>query len=99
MDDTLTLDFLGGLQRTGIRPGLIRMRRLMARLGHPELRFPSVLITGTNGKGSTAAFLEAVLVAQGYRTGLFTSPHLVDVRERVRVGKRELDESRFRAYG
>ncbi len=99
MDDTLTLDFLRGLQQTGIRPGLTRMRRLMARLGHPEARYPSVLITGTNGKGSTAAFLEAVLAAQGYKTGLFTSPHLVDVRERVRVDGQDLDAERFRSYG
>jgi dihydrofolate synthase/folylpolyglutamate synthase len=99
MDDTLTLDFLAGLQRTGIRPGLTRMRRLMARLGHPERAFRSVLITGTNGKGSTAAFLESILSSQGYRTGLFTSPHLVDVRERVRVAGRELDAARFRELG
>ena len=99
MDDTLTLPFLAGLQRTGIRPGLTRMRRLLTRLGHPERRFPSVLISGTNGKGSTAAFLEAVLRAAGHRTGLFTSPHLVDVRERVRVAGECVPPDRFAAYG
>lgn len=99
MDDTLQFPFLRGLQRTGIVPGLERIRPLLARLGHPERRFASVLITGTNGKGSTAAFLEAILRARGYRTGLFTSPHLCNVRERVRVSGRALAAERFEAYG
>lgn len=99
MDENSTFDFLKGLQRTGIRPGLGRMRELMERLGHPERAFASVLITGTNGKGSTAAFLEAILASQGYKTGLFTSPHLVDVRERVRIAGRKISQSRFRELG
>lgn len=99
MDDTAQFPFLRGLQRTGIVPGLDRIRPLLARLGHPDRRFASVLITGTNGKGSTAAFLEAILRAQGYRTGLFTSPHLRCVRERVRVAGRALSARRFEAYG
>ncbi len=99
MDDTSRFAFLRGLQRTGIVPGLERIRPLLARLGHPERRFASVLITGTNGKGSTAAFLEAILRARGYRTGLFTSPHLRNVRERVRISGRALAAERFEAYG
>lgn len=99
MDDTDTLDVLDGLQRTGIRPGLSRIRRLVARLGHPERQFPSVLITGTNGKGSTAAFLEAILREAGYRTGRFTSPHLVDVRERIAIDGGIIDATTFLALG
>ncbi len=99
MDDTSQFEFLHGLQRTGIVPGLERIRPLLERLGGPHRRFASVLITGTNGKGSTAAFLEAILRARGYRTGLFTSPHLCGVRERVRVCGRVLDQRRFYAYG
>ncbi|MBM4394872.1 MAG: bifunctional folylpolyglutamate synthase/dihydrofolate synthase [Deltaproteobacteria bacterium] len=99
MDDRDTLPFLDGLQRTGIRPGLTRIRRLLARLGHPERAFPSVLITGTNGKGSTAAFLAAILAAEGREVGLFTSPHLVDVRERVRIGGALLPADGFAACG
>jgi dihydrofolate synthase/folylpolyglutamate synthase len=68
-----------------IRPGLERARRALALLGHPEETFASVLIAGTNGKGSVSAMVERVLRRAGYRTGHFTSPHLVDVRERVRV--------------
>ena len=97
MDDTSTLDILAGLQRTGIRPGLSRIRRLVTRLGHPERAFPAVLISGTNGKGSTAAFLDAILRSAGHRTGRFTSPHLVDVRERIAIDGRWIDAETFSA--
>jgi dihydrofolate synthase/folylpolyglutamate synthase len=69
-----------------ILPGLDRMRRALATLGHPETAFPSVLVLGTNGKGSTSALLAAVLQAHGLTAGLYTSPHLVAVEERIRVG-------------
>jgi dihydrofolate synthase/folylpolyglutamate synthase len=65
---------------------LDHMRRLLRELGSPETKFPAVLIAGTNGKGSTAATLASILQAAGYRTGLYTSPHLVRINERVRVG-------------
>ena len=70
--------------------GLENIRCLLSFLGHPQDRFPSVLIAGTNGKGSVAAFCESVLRTQGYRTGLYTSPHLVRIRERIRLGGREI---------
>ncbi|OYW05650.1 MAG: hypothetical protein B7Z61_05425 [Acidobacteria bacterium 37-71-11] len=69
-----------------ILPGLDRMRRALAALGNPETAFPCVLVLGTNGKGSTSALLDAVLQAHGLTTGLYTSPHLVAVEERIRVG-------------
>jgi dihydrofolate synthase/folylpolyglutamate synthase len=61
------------------------MRALLGGLGNPELKTPTVLVAGTNGKGSTAALLSAILTASSYRTGLFTSPHLERVEERIRV--------------
>lgn len=64
---------------------LDRMRRLLAALGNPERAFLSLHIAGTKGKGSTAHLAEALLRAAGYRTGLYTSPHLVDLRERIRL--------------
>jgi dihydrofolate synthase/folylpolyglutamate synthase len=64
---------------------LEHMRRLLRELGSPETKFSAVLIAGTNGKGSTAATLAAILQAAGYRTGLYTSPHLARINERVRV--------------
>jgi dihydrofolate synthase / folylpolyglutamate synthase len=64
---------------------LAQMRTLMAALGDPQSCFPSILIAGTNGKGSTAATLASILAAAGHRTGLYTSPHLIRVNERMQV--------------
>ena len=64
---------------------LERMRGLLARLGNPQKKFPSLLIAGTKGKGSTAAICESILRVAGYRTGLYTSPHLHSFRERIKV--------------
>src|SRR5262245_54348228 len=75
-------------ERRQPRPGdlkLDRMRALLRRLGDPHRRFRCIHVAGTKGKGSTSAMLASVLRAAGYRTGLFTSPHLSDVSERVQV--------------
>ena len=72
-------------QEQRVLPGLERIERALAALGHPEQRFASALVLGTNGKGSTAALLEGILRAHGARTGLYTSPHLLRVEERIRV--------------
>src|SRR5437870_4183015 len=66
------------------------MRAALARRGHPEARWPALHVAGTNGKGSTAAMLDAILGAAGLRTGLYTSPHLVDFTERIRIGGRTI---------
>lgn len=71
-----------------IRLGLEAPRRLLRQLGDPQKSYATVLVAGTNGKGSTAAWLAAMAVAAGYRTGLYTSPHLEDLTERVRVDGR-----------
>ena len=68
--------------------GLDGTRELLAALAHPEARFAAVHVAGTNGKGSVCALVERVLRAAGLRTGLYTSPHLVDFRERIRVNGR-----------
>ncbi len=79
--------YLDSLIGSGIRPGLDRMKQLLEAAGNPERSVPAVLIAGTNGKGSTAATLSAIVHAAGYRTGLYTSPHLVDLEERWRIGE------------
>lgn len=79
------LGWLDSLQGSGIRPGLGRIRALLRRLGKPQRRYPSIIVAGTNGKGSTSATLTSSLHASGYRTGLYTSPHLVDLRERWQI--------------
>src|SRR5437870_11220103 len=67
------------------RMGLQRMRRLLAELGSPEQALPVVHVAGTKGKGSTAAMIAAALTAAGHRTGLFTSPHLLRIEERIQI--------------
>ncbi|HEY6767767.1 MAG TPA: folylpolyglutamate synthase/dihydrofolate synthase family protein [Candidatus Sulfotelmatobacter sp.] len=74
---------------------LEHMRVLLDRLSHPELRFPSVLIAGTNGKGSTAATLASILRASGLRTGLYTSPHLLRINERIHIDGKEISDEEF----
>lgn len=74
---------------------LEHMRVLLAALGNPERTFPSVLIAGTNGKGSTAATLASILQASGLRTGLYTSPHLVRINERIRLDGQAIGDNDF----
>ena len=74
---------------------LAHMRVLLKAMNHPERVFPSVLIAGTNGKGSTAATLASILRASGLKTGLYTSPHLVRINERIRVNGKEISDSDF----
>ena len=76
-----------------IRPRLDELRGALAQRGNPQLSFPSILIVGTNGKGSTAAMLEALLRNHGLRTGLFTSPHLLRAAERVRLNGVQVADS------
>ncbi|MDZ4166029.1 MAG: hypothetical protein U1C55_12960, partial [Smithellaceae bacterium] len=68
-----------------IHLGLGPISRLLTRLGNPQEDYPAVLIGGTNGKGSIAALTASIIKEGGYRVGLYTSPHLVDVRERIRI--------------
>ena len=74
-------------------PGLARSRELLGLLGNPEQKLKFVHIAGTNGKGSTAAMLASVLRRAGYRTGLYTSPHLLRFHERMRVNGEEIDDN------
>lgn len=79
------IQYLYGLQKHGIKLGLETMRSLLHAIGNPERRLRVLHIGGTNGKGSTAAMAAAMLQASGLRVGLYTSPHLVEFRERIRV--------------
>src|SRR5271156_7046223 len=74
---------------------LDNIRTLAERLDHPERTYPSAHIAGTNGKGSTAAFLESILRRAGFRTGLNTSPHLEKINERIRVTGEEISDDAF----
>ncbi len=89
--------WLDSLQGSGIRPGLGRMRALLRALGNPQHAVLSIIVAGTNGKGSTSATLASILQVSGYRTGLYTSPHLVDLRERWVIAGSMIDEASLAA--
>src|SRR5208283_4181324 len=74
---------------------LDRMRTLLRKLGNPQEKFRSVHVAGTKGKGSTCAMIAAMLQSTGYRVGLYTSPHLVDVRERIVVNGQMISQADF----
>lgn len=88
---------LGRLELFGINFGLERTARLLGALGDPQRGLPAILVAGTNGKGSVAATVESVVRAAGYRTGLYTSPHLEEVEERLRIEGRAVAGERLGA--
>ena len=85
MEYSAAIDWLYGRQAAGIKLGLANMQRLLGALDLPEDKMKIVHVAGTNGKGSACAFAESILRAAGEKTGLFTSPHLVSVCERIRI--------------
>jgi dihydrofolate synthase/folylpolyglutamate synthase len=91
------LSYLLGLghETLTIKLGLKNTETLLAALGQPHRRFPAVQIAGTNGKGSTAVFLDSICRAAGIRTGLFTSPHLISITERIRIDGKSISAERF----
>ncbi|MCE5193930.1 MAG: bifunctional folylpolyglutamate synthase/dihydrofolate synthase [Nitrospiraceae bacterium] len=87
-----SIDYLYSLQKYGIKFGLANITELLYILGDPQKSFASIHIAGTNGKGSTAAMLASIFHAAGFKTGLFTSPHLVSFTERIRINSKEITE-------
>lgn len=98
-DATSIEQFLLAREQFGMQFGLDRMRRLLAALGEPEDAFPAVHVVGTNGKSSTVLLTAAALRAQGISAGSFTSPHLLEFRERIEVDDQTVDHERFAAAG
>lgn len=84
------MEYLDARARFGIKLGLSAMAALTRGLGHPERAYPTLLVAGTNGKGSVVAYVDSALRAAGLRTGRYTSPHLLRVNERITVGGREI---------
>jgi dihydrofolate synthase/folylpolyglutamate synthase len=89
-----SLDYLFGLQRFGIKLGLANITALLRKLGDPHAGLRAVHIAGSNGKGSTAAFLTSILRQAGHRVGLYTSPHLIDFAERIQVNGVPISQER-----
>lgn len=88
-------DYLASLEFHGIKLGLDNIVALLERAGNPQNGYPTVHVAGTNGKGSVLAFLDAILRAAGYRTGRFTSPHLIDVSERFLISGEPIPEAKL----
>src|SRR5688572_3319195 len=86
------LERLFSLQTFGIKLGLEPITQLLAELGDPHRSFPAIHVAGTNGKGSVCAMVASILQSYGLRVGLYTSPHLVDFAERIRVDGVPIDE-------
>src|SRR5690349_22978969 len=92
---TLGRELAAPTQAAAAKFDLENITVLAERLGRPDRAYPSVHIAGTNGKGSTAAFLESILRHSGFRTGLNTSPHLERINERIRVNGEEISDAAF----
>ncbi|TAL69202.1 MAG: bifunctional folylpolyglutamate synthase/dihydrofolate synthase [Bacteroidetes bacterium] len=86
------LDKLFSFQRFGIKPGLGRTKKLISFLDNPQEHFHSIHVAGTNGKGSVCSMLASILMEQGYRTGLYTSPHLVSFNERISINGKLIED-------
>lgn len=97
MDYRETLTYLEAIAGSGIKLGLEPMRRLLEDLGSPQNAVPAIHIAGSNGKGSTAAFLSSILTEAGYHVGLYTSPHLVQVEERIALDRQPISPEAFAA--
>ena len=97
MDYAAALAYMEGVSWLGSRPGLERIERLLARLGSPQDSLRFVHVAGTNGKGSVCAMLRSVLSAAGFRTGLYISPHLLRMNERMSVDGVEIPDGEFAA--
>ncbi|MBN1895684.1 bifunctional folylpolyglutamate synthase/dihydrofolate synthase, partial [bacterium] len=95
MDKDEVIRYLYARHSTGMKLGLKHIRDLLLDLGNPQDLFKSIHIAGTNGKGSCAAMLESILRAAGYRTGLYTSPHLIRPEERIRISGKDIAEEAF----
>lgn len=90
-----SLAYLANLNKFGINLGLARIEKLLELMDHPERKFKTIHVTGTNGKGSTTAMLTSILTAAGVKTGMYTSPHLVQYTERISVNGQEIPLDQF----
>ncbi len=97
MNFSESLEYLFNLgnEVLAMKLGLENIGKLLTELGNPQKEFIKVQVAGTNGKGSTCAFLDSICVSAGIRTGLYTSPHLISITERIKIGEQEISEKDF----
>ena len=91
-------EYLYSLKQRGSKYGIERMQRFMQELGQPQIHLACIHVAGTNGKGSTCAMLEAIYRANGYKTGLYSSPHLVYLGERIQINRQAISEEKILKY-
>ena len=94
-----SLEYLYGLEKFGMIFGLTQVTRILEATGNPHQAIQSIHVGGTNGKGSTAAMMAAILQKEGYRVGLYTSPHLIHFTERIKVDGREIEREEVAGLG
>ena len=87
------LDYIYGTKAFGSKLGLERISKLMDLLGNPEDKLQIIHVAGTNGKGSTIAFMSSVLIQAGYKVGIYTSPGLNNFNDRIRINQKEIDDN------
>ena len=92
------INYLLSIETRGIKLGFERTRAIMKACGNPHLGLPVIQVAGTNGKGSVCAILASILKAAGYKTGLFTSPHLVRVNERIRINGHPIPDAEINSF-
>lgn len=92
-----SLDYLYGLEKFGMIFGLVQVKKILEAIGNPHKAIQAIHIGGTNGKGSTAAMMASILQQEGYRVGLYTSPHLIRFTERIKVNGKEIEEQEVAA--
>jgi dihydrofolate synthase / folylpolyglutamate synthase len=89
------LNYIYSLTKSGIKLGLKNTAQILQQFGDPQLKKITIHISGTNGKGSTAAITESILKASGYKVGLYTSPHLLDFRERIQINRKMIEKQQI----
>jgi dihydrofolate synthase/folylpolyglutamate synthase len=99
MSGAKRLDLWQQIEYTAMKPGLSRIKAFLAAIGNPEKSFKSVHIAGTNGKGSTAMMIANIIESAGYKTGLYISPHLISINERISVNSRNISAERLEELG
>jgi len=98
MEYDKTLNYLYSLEKFGISLGLHKIERLLSPFDNPQDKLNVIHIAGTNGKGSTAAIIESILIEHGFKVGLYTSPHLIRFNERIRINREEIKDSEIVDY-
>src|SRR3990172_5749485 len=88
-----SLEYLYSLDKFGMIFGLAQVERILDALGNPHRAIQVIHVGGTNGKGSTAAMMASILQKEGYRVGLYTSPHLIRFTERIKINGKEIEEA------